>query len=147
MFKKILACFMLLILAARPAIAEDKTPEDESFMHISLGEQAPYDGFLFTPGALSAVYAESERTEKILRLDFESKLAAINLDIKKLREIHRIEIENKDNTLERIVSNKNSTITNLNTQLEWNKWFIAGSFFAGVLVTGFTYHYFLTVTK
>lgn len=138
---------MLLILAVRPAIAEDKTSEDESFTHISIGERAPYDGFLFTPSALAAIYADSEHSDASLQLDFERKLGSINLDIRRLKELHLLELQSRDNTLDRIVSVKNSTITDLNIQLEWNKWFIAGSFFVGVLVTGFTYHYFLTVTK
>lgn len=135
---------MLLILAARPSIAQD---QEESFTSIEENEPAPFTGFLFRPAALAKIYADIEQQERTKQLQFDTKLAEVSLELAKVRDLHRVELEGKDLILERITTEKNKRIADLTGQVEGQKWFTAGAFIAGVLLTGSVFYFISTAGK
>lgn len=135
---------MLLMLAARPSIAENL---DESFSYIEKNDPAPYTGYIFTTNALAKIYSDIEQEERTKKLEFETKLQSIQLQISKLNNLHKIELDNKDLLLENITKEKNKVITDLSTKIEIQKWLMLGTFLGGVIITGATVYYVALVIK
>ncbi len=144
MIKKFLLIFVLLFLAAPPSIAQEV---DESFTSVEEGQKVPYSGYLFRPEALAKIYTDVEQQEKAKELEFESKLKAIQLDLAKLKDIHRVELETKDLLYERVTKAKDATISDLSGTVAMQKWLIAGAFVLGIFAAGGTVYYLSSAVK
>ena len=139
--RKFIALFLLISLVGRIAIAQDiKKPE---FMYIKSGEIAKMAGYLFSPEAIAQVYTKCKADLEQKELECTADMNSLNLEIERIKEQNIIEISAKDKLIEDITSLKNKEILAREKLLEQvederfkNKLFIAGSFVAGILLTG-----------
>jgi len=139
MFRKLIALFLLVTLAGQMAIAQEAK---YLFTTISIGEEAPYNGYLLKPETLVKIYTESEEKEKRTKLECNAKLANINLDLNKLSETKDIEKQVLVKTYEELLTGRReqllvqqNKINDLNNTILADKFFILGSFGAGIILT------------
>lgn len=140
LYKKIVALFLLVFLAGQPSIAEEKLPE---FTSVKAGDKAPFAGFLFTPAAITKIYTTTEEEKKELELQHTAEVGSLNLEIQRQIELRVSELAVKNKFIQDLTKNKDTEINNrekiirdLQEENSANKFFIAGSFVAGVLLTG-----------
>jgi hypothetical protein len=139
MFKKMVALFLLVMLAGQVSIAEESKYE---FTSLNRGDESPYFGYLLKPETLVKIYTEVEEKEKRSKLECNAKLANINLDLNKLSETKDIEKQILIKTYEELLTGRReqllaqqNKINNLNSTILADKFFIAGSFLAGIIIT------------
>lgn len=151
LFKKIVAVFLLVFLAGRIAIAEDK---NEEFTYVKVGQTAPFTGYLFTPAAIAKITTTCSEDLRRAELECTTDIANLNLDIKRITEIRDSEIYIKDNLLAELTKLKNEEIiarekllNNIEEERNRNKLFIAGSFLAGILLTGSVFYIISGIVK
>jgi len=144
MFKKIVAFFMLLALAARPSIAQN---QDESFTAVSGGEITPFSGFLFTPDGLARIYTTVEEERKRREIQYNAQLGKLTIEIDRVNSLMRTEIGSRDRLILDITTQKNETIADLSGQLSLTPWYTAGAFLAGILLTGTVFYFAVGAVK
>lgn len=144
LYKKLVSLFLLITLAGQIAIAEDKQPV---FTHIKAGEKAPFAGFLFTPEAITKVYTTVEEEKKELELQHNAEVGSLNLEVQRQTELRISEIAIKNKFIENLTKNKDKEIENreviirgLQEEISANKFFVIGSFAAGVVLTGVVFY-------
>ena len=138
-FKKLMAIFLLITLAGRIAIAQEKIPE---FTRITTGQSAPFTGYLFTPAAIAKVVSTAEEDKNKAVAECEAETTSVKLELGRETEQRIVELAGKDLLLKDIRDIKDREIRERDAKislLEGDKVFsnilIAGSFIAGVALT------------
>lgn len=137
--KKLVALFLLITLAGRIAIAEDVIPE---FTRLSEGQNAPFDGYLFTPAAIARVVSTGEEGRRKAVAKCQNETEIIRLDLRKETERRTVELTAKDRLLKDMIEIKDKQIREREDKislLEGDKVFsnvlIISSFLAGAALT------------
>ena len=145
--RKIVSIFLLITLVGRFSIAEEKTTD---FTVVQAGVPAPFFGYLFTPAAIAKIYSITEEEKKKLELECTSDIASLNLELQRNTELKNSDIAAKNKLIVDLTNLKNEELNNrdriikdLQEERTANKFYIAGSFIAGILLTG-TIVYFTT---
>ena len=151
LYRKLVSVFLLIFLVGNIAIAEDKKPE---FTTLNPGDKAPFYGFLFTPEAITKIYVTTEEEKKRAELEHNSEVSLLNLEIQRVTELKIIEIAVKNKLITDVTNNKNKEIElrekiirDFQEEREANKFFIAGSFLAGIVLTGTIVYFVSGITK
>lgn len=147
-FKKLVCIFLLVSLVGRISIAQETKPV---FTHIKAGEPAKFTGYLFSPEAIAQVYSVCEEDVKLCKLNCEGEITTLNLEIQRVTELKLVEIAVKDKLITDITKLKDSAITerdklilNIEEERDRNKFYFAGAFISGILLTG-TIFYFANI--
>ena len=138
-FKKLMAIFLLITLAGRIAIAEEKVPE---FTRVVEGNSAPFTGYLFTPAAITKIITTAEEDKKRAIAECQAETASVTLDLTKETELRTAELNSSSKLLTDIKELKDREIRDRDRKislLEGDKVFsnilIVGSFLAGAALT------------
>ena len=149
-YKSLVSIFTLLaFLAVRIPIAyalppaadvgTETTTEDEyeegDYVAVKQGEEAPYDGFLFDAEGLAKVIASKNFQLDKLRIEKESEITKLNLDIKYLKEQHKLELKINEELKDNIVAIKNKRIEQLEDSKKWDDVKLFGSMLLGMALS------------
>ncbi len=139
-FKKLVCIFLLVFLAGRISIAQETR---RTFVHIKLGEPAKFTGYLFSPEAIAKVYSVCEEDVKLCKLECTSDVTALNLEIQRVTELKAVEIAVKNRLITDItklkdgaIADRDKLIINIEEERLRNKFYIAGAFVGGIILTG-----------
>lgn len=143
-FQKLMAIFLLITLAGRIAIAEDKVPE---FTRVTEGQTAPFTGYLFTPAAIAKVVSKSEEDKNKAVAECEAEVNNVRLDLSRETELRTIETASSKRLIrdltefkETAIEERNKRIALLESDKVLSNVLIVGSFLAGAaLTTGIIY--------
>jgi hypothetical protein len=116
------------------AIAEDEY-EDGDYVVVKQGEEAPYDGFLFDSEGLSKVIANKTFQVDKLRIEKDSEIAKLNLDIKYLKEQQALELKISKELSDNIVAIKDKRIQQLEDSKKWDDVKLFGSMLLGMALS------------
>lgn len=116
------------------AIAEDEYEEGD-YIVIKQGEEAPYDGFLFDSEGLSKVIANKNFQLDKLRIEKDSEIAKLTLDIKYLREQQALELKISKELSDNIVAIKDKRIQQLEDSKKWDDVKLFGSMLLGMALS------------
>lgn len=136
---------LLAFLAVRIPIAYAAPPssdagvEDEyeegDYVVVKQGEEAPYDGFLFDSEGLSKVIANKNFQLDKLRIEKDSEIAKLTLDIKYLKEQQALELKISKELSDNIVSIKDKRIQQLEDSKKWDDVKLFGSMLLGMALS------------
>jgi len=145
-YKSLVSIFTLLaFLAVRIPIAyalppvADAGTEDEyeegDYVTVKQGEEAPYDGFLFDAEGLAKVIANKNFQLDKLRIEKDSEIAKLNLDIKYIKEQHKLELKINEELKQSIISIKDKRIEQLEDSKKWDDAKLFGSMILGMALS------------
>lgn len=136
---------LLAFLAVRIPIAYAASPipdtgvEDEyeegDYVVVKQGEEAPYDGFLFDSEGLSKVIANKNFQLDKLKIEKDSEIAKLTLDIKYLKEQQTLELKITKQLSDNIVSIKDKRIQQLEDSKKWEDVKLFGSMLLGMALS------------
>jgi len=141
--KKLVALFLLALLAGRIAIADEARYD---FTHLRSGEVAPFQGYLLKAEALVKIYTEIDKKEKEEELKCKAKLDIDKLEADKKLKLKVTEIDSVKKRYEamltdrkRYLEDKDKEIEKLNRKIDGNTAWVALSFASGIIIsTGLT---------
>jgi len=149
-YKSFVSIFTLLaFLAVRIPIAHALPPatdagtetakEDEyeegDYVSVKQGEEAPYDGFLFDAEGLAKVIANKNFQLDKLKIEKDSEIAKLNLDIKYIKEQHKLELKINEELKQNIISIKDKRIEQLEDSKKWDDVKLFGSMLLGMALS------------
>jgi len=125
---------LLAFLAARIPIAyatpvaldagveatEEDEYEDGEYVVLKVGEEAPYDGFLFDSEGLAKVIANKNFQLDKLRIEKDSEITKLNIELKYLKEQHKLELKINEELKDNIISIKDKRIVQLEDSKRWD---------------------------
>lgn len=136
---------LLAFLAVRIPIAYATPPssdagvEDEyeegDYVIVKQGEEAPFDGFLFDSEGLSKVIANKNFQLDKLKIEKDSEIAKLTLDIKYLKEQQALELKISKELSDNIVSIKDKRIQQLEDSKKWDDVKLFGSMLLGMALS------------
>lgn len=116
------------------AIAEDEYEEGD-YVVVKQGEEAPYDGFLFDSEGLAKVIANKNFQLDKLRIEKDSDIAKLNLELKYLKEQHKLELKINEELKDNIVAIKDKRIQQLEDSKKWDDVKLFGSMLLGMALS------------
>lgn len=138
-FKKLMAIFLLIILAGRVAIADNNVPE---FTTVSEGQIAPFTGYLFTPAAIAKVVTTAEEDKRTAVTECEAETVSVRLELTRETELRAIEsasakrlLKDLGESKDRAIEERNKRISLLEADKVFSNILIVGSFLAGAALT------------
>ena len=120
--------------AGTETITEDEYEEGD-YVAVKQGEEAPYDGFLFDAEGLAKVIASKNFQLDKLRIEKESEITKLNLDIKYLKEQHKLELKINEELKDNIVAIKDKRIEQLENSKKWDDVKLFGSMLLGMALS------------
>ena len=136
---------LLAFLAVRIPIAYAEPPssdagvedeyEDGDYVVVKQGEEAPFDGFLFDSEGLSKIIANKNFQLDKLKIEKDSEIAKLNLDIKYLKEQQALELKITKELSDNIVSIKDKRIQELEDSKKWDDVKLFGSMLLGMALS------------
>ena len=120
--------------AGTEAVTEDEYEEGD-YVTVKQGEEAPYDGFLFDAEGLAKVIANKNFQLDKLRIEKDSEIAKLNLDIKYIKEQHKLELKINEELKQSIISIKDKRIEQLEDSKKWDDVKLFGSMLLGMALS------------
>lgn len=119
--------------------ASEVVPEDEyedgDYLAVKQGEEAPYDGFLFDAEGLAKVIANKNFQLDKLRIEKESEIAKLNIELKYLKEQHKLELKISEDLKDNIIAIKDKRIDQLENSKSWDDVKLFGSLLLGMALS------------
>jgi hypothetical protein len=116
------------------SITEDEYEEGD-YIVVKQGEEAPYDGFLFDSDGLAKVIANKNFQLDKLRIEKESEIAKLNLDIKYLKEQQQLELKINKELSDNIIKIKEDRIIQLENSKKWDDVKLFGTMLLGMALS------------
>lgn len=115
-------------------VAEDEYEEGD-YVVVKQGDEAPYDGFLFDSEGLAKVIANKNFQLDKLKLEKESEIAKLNIELKYLKEQHKLELKISEELRENIIAIKDNRIKQLEDSKKWDDVKLFGSMLLGMALS------------
>jgi hypothetical protein len=116
------------------AVTEDEYEEGD-YVVVKQGEEAPYDGFLFDSEGLAKVIANKNFQLDKLKIEKESEIAKLNIEIKYLKEQQALELKINKELSDNIVAIKDKRIQQLEDSKKWDDVKLFGSMLLGMALS------------
>jgi len=101
------------------SVAEDEYEEGE-YVVVKQGEEAPYDGFLFDSEGLAKVIANKNFQLDKLKIEKDSEIGKLNIEIKYLKEQQVLELKINKELSDNIIAIKDNRIKHLEDSKKWD---------------------------
>ena len=116
------------------ATAEDEYEEGD-YIIVKQGEEAPYDGFLFDSEGLAKVIANKNFQLDKLKIEKDNEISKLNIEIKYLKEQHKLELKISEELKDNIVTIKDKRIEQLENSKKWEDVKLFGSMLLGMALS------------
>lgn len=116
-------------------VASEDEFEEGDFIVVKQGEEAPYDGFLFDSEGLAKVIANKNFQLDKLKIEKESEIAKLNIEIKFLKEQHKLELKINEELKENLLLIKDNRIKQLEDSDKWDDVKLFGSMLLGMALS------------
>lgn len=138
---KLISLFMLsLFVTTQTSIALADEPiddgiEDGDFVEVVKGEAAPFDGFLFDHGGISAQIAKQEAEKEILVLEKETEIKKVKIELETELKKKDAELDSAKKLNEEVLKLNKEELKTAQAKLERVSWVTPTAFISGI-VTG-----------